>query len=60
MQSSSSTAATASVLRTLWTHGTCLSPIPSIRWSPKPFRRSVGHWSASVATTFAPANFVFR
>ncbi len=60
MQSSSSIAATASVLRTLWTHGTCLSPIPSIRWSPKPLRRRVGHWSASVATVFIPGNFVLR
>ena len=37
MQSSSSIAATASVLRTLWTQGTCLSPMPSMRWPPKPF-----------------------
>ena len=37
MQSSSSMAATASVLRALWIHGTCLSPMPSMRWPPKPF-----------------------
>ena len=60
MQSSSSMAATASVLRTLWTQGTCLSPMPSMRWSPKPFMSRVGHCSASVATIFEPGKTVFR
>ena len=36
MTCSSSIAATASVLRTLWIHGTCLSPMPSIRCEPNP------------------------
>jgi len=60
MQSASSMAATASVLRTLCTQGTCLSPIPSIRWPPKPLSSSVGHCSASVATTFSPGKRVLR
>ena len=60
MQSSSSMAATASVLRTLWTQGTCLSPMPSMRCSPKPFMSSVGHCRASVATTLAAGKCVLR
>ena len=60
MQSSSSTAATASVAITLWTQGTCLSPIPSIRCAPNPFMKSVGHWRASLATVLHPGNFDFR
>ena len=60
MQSSSSMAATASVLRTLCTQGTCLSPMPSMRWSPKPFMSRVGHWIASVATVLDPGCRVLR
>ena len=51
MHCSSSTAQIMSVLRTLWIQGTCLSPMPSMRWPPKPHCSSVGHCRASVATT---------
>jgi len=50
IQFSSSTAVTRSVFFTLWIHGTCLSPIPSIRCPPNPFISSVGHCRASEAT----------
>ena len=49
MASASSTAITASVLRTLWIHGMCLSPIPSMRCDPYPLRSIVGHCNASTA-----------
>ncbi len=51
---SSSIAVIRSVLRTLWIHGTCLSPIPSMRCDPKPFMSKVGHWRASLAAILAP------
>ncbi len=53
---SSSMAVTTSVLRTLWIHGTCLSPIPSMRWPPKPDLSRVGHCRASAAVIRQPGN----
>ena len=43
---------TMSVFFTLWIQGMCLSPMPSIRWPPKPFSRMVGHWRASPTASF--------
>ena len=38
----------------LWISGTCLSPMPWMLCSPKPFSSSVGHSRASAASTFVP------
>ncbi len=38
MQASSSIPATASMFLMLWIHGTCLSPMPSMRWAPYPLQ----------------------
>ena len=43
-----------SVFFTLWTQGMCLSPIPSMRWPPKPLSRMVGHCRASPTASFMP------
>ena len=45
---------TMSVFFTLWIQGMCLSPMPSMRWSPKPLFRMVGHWRASPTASFMP------
>ena len=50
----SETASATSVASTLWISGTCLSPIPWMLCSPKPFSSSVGHSSASQATVSEP------
>ena len=47
-------AATMSVFITLWMSGMCLSPMPWMLCSPKPFASIVGHSSASTATISAP------
>ena len=46
---------TTSVFITLWMSGTCLSPMPWMLCSPKPFMSSVGHSTASTAAIFAPS-----
>ena len=48
------TAETTSVFITLWISGMCLSPMPWMLCSPKPFSSMVGHSSASTATIFVP------
>ena len=53
-ESSSSMAMAMSVFFTLWIQGMCLSPMPSMRWPPKPLFRIVGHWSASPTPSFMP------
>ena len=45
---------TTSVFITLWISGMCLSPMPWMLCSPKPFSSIVGHSSASTATIFVP------
>ena len=52
MGAASSMATTRSVLRTLCTQGTCLSPMPSMRCEPNPLHSRVGHCSASEAAIF--------
>ena len=47
-------ATTTSVFITLWMIGMCLSPMPWMLCSPKPFSSIVGHSSASTATIFVP------
>ena len=44
------TPTTTSVFITLWMSGMCLSPMPWMLCSPKPFSSIVGHSSASTAT----------
>ena len=39
---------------TLWISGMCLSPMPWMLCSPKPFSSIVGHSSASTATIRVP------
>ena len=48
------TAHTTSVFITLWISGMCLSPMPWMLCSPKPFSSMVGHSRASTATIRAP------
>ncbi len=55
----SSMATTMSVFLTLWIHGTCLSPMPSMRCAPKPLFSSVGHCNASLAQMTLPGNCSF-
>ena len=50
----SETSTTRSVFITLWMSGMCLSPIPWMLCSPKPFLSIVGHSRASTATIFVP------
>ena len=45
---------TTSVFITLWMSGMCLSPMPWMLCSPKPFSSMVGHSSASTATISEP------
>ena len=45
---------TTSVFMTLWISGMCLSPMPWMLCSPKPFSSIVGHSSASTATVRVP------
>jgi len=56
----SATHAPTDVAKALWIQGTCLSPIPSIRWAPNPLYRRVGHCTASEATTWLPGNIFFK
>ncbi len=43
-----------SMAHTLWIQVTCLSPMPSMRWPPKPTLKSVGHCTGSSATIGIP------
>ena len=51
---------TTSVLVTLWISGMCLSPMPWMLCSPKPFSSIVGHSSASTATMIEPCSSFSR
>jgi hypothetical protein len=53
-------ATTTSVLVMLWISGMCLSPMPWMLCSPKPFSSIVGHSRASTATIFVPYSSLRR